>query len=70
MMRLFGKARSIHQDKSWKIPLSIHPTQSLCVFTQPPGNHAQASSDRQIQGGWRNKAVRILLIILAEENHS
>lgn len=37
-----GYARSIHRGESWKIPLSFLPTQSECVFTQPPGDPAQA----------------------------
>lgn len=48
MMHLFGKARFIHRGESWKIPLSFHPTQRERVFTQPPGDPAQAGPDRQI----------------------
>lgn len=48
VMRLFSKACSIHRGESWKIPLSVHPTQSECVFTQPPGDPVQTSPDRWI----------------------
>lgn len=48
VMRLFGKARSIHRGQSWKIPLSFHPTQTECVFTQPPCDPEQGGPDRWI----------------------
>lgn len=74
MMRLFGKAWSIHRGESWKILLSSYPTQSECVFTQPPGDPAQAGPDRWIQSGQRglqrNKAgLQLHSVVLLQGNH-